>query len=557
MDVIGSGKDRSHEPAFKLAKRGKPWYRPGVLPQGDRAVHDDRGALRRRRRPGHGRRRQPQVHLGRRVAHQDRREGQGLRRRQQRLPGRRSRHRPRAAQDRPVATSRTSRPRSSSAAQDEPATVSRRPRGHARCSRRTRRIEPLDWKVFAEQPVAEVYAQARRVDPAHRRSCCSAGLVISALCALALARGMVRPIRTLPKARSASAKATSTRRSSCAPATSSRRSPDQFNRMSAQLRESYAGLERKVEERTRELAELARAADRDQRDPARDLELADRRAAGARGGGRARRAPVRRAVSRASCSIDGDVLVPVAEYVRPATRDASPASRRAARPHVDHRPRRVDRATVHHRRHRAAARHRVPRRARQHAALRLPRRARRAADARGRRVRRHLHLRAASRGLFPPDQVALVETFARQAAIAIDNVRLFNETKEALEQQTAISEILRVISGSPTDVQPVLRRRSRERAASCASAEVRDRARESTATSSGSPSVHGVTADGRDAGQQRVPMPLKRDYSDRRARIDATAPSCTSRTSLLDAETTDATRPQRRARASRGASACR
>jgi two-component system NtrC family sensor kinase len=121
-------------------------------------------------------------------------------------------------------------------------------------------------------------------------------------------------------------------------------------------------------------------------------------------------------------------------------------------------------------------------------------------------------------GRFPERQVQMLQTFADQAVIAIENVRLFNETKEALDQQTATSEILRVISTSPTDEQPVFDAivRSARRLCDAAFSVVvlTETGRQALAA------VDGVDSARVTAMQQIYPRPIARDTTSGRAILD-------------------------------------
>jgi len=111
---------------------------------------------------------------------------------------------------------------------------------------------PLGWKVFVEQPVSEVY-QALDATVIRTVALLVAGLLFSALVAMWLARTMARPISVLQEGAQRIGAGDLDSQISIKTGDELESLADQFNRMTAQLRESYAGLERKVEERTAEL----------------------------------------------------------------------------------------------------------------------------------------------------------------------------------------------------------------------------------------------------------------------------------------------------------------
>ena len=113
-------------------------------------------------------------------------------------------------------------------------------------------VEPLGWKVFVEQPVAEVY-QVLTTTILRTGALMVAGVLFSILAAMWLAGAMVRPIRTLQEGAQRIGEGNLEQQIEIRTNDELQGLAEQFNRMTGRLRESYAGLEKKVEERTAEL----------------------------------------------------------------------------------------------------------------------------------------------------------------------------------------------------------------------------------------------------------------------------------------------------------------
>jgi GAF domain-containing protein len=119
---------------------------------------------------------------------------------------------------------------------------------------------------------------------------------------------------------------------------------------------------------------------------------------------------------------------------------------------------------------------------------------------------------------FTDKEIALVETFASQAVIAIENARLLGELRESLQQQTTTSEILEVISNSPTDTQPAFDAIVRSGLKLFPDAVVVISLPEGDSVKLAA--IDGANQHDREALRARYPLPLSREYITSTAILD-------------------------------------
>ena len=324
-------------------------------------------------------------------------------------------------------------------------------------------VPALHWLVFVEQPLAEAF-EPIRASLVRTVLLVLVGVALSVLASLVLARRMVTPIKALQAGATRIGAGELGHRIDVRTGDEVEALAEQFNSMTAQLQESYTGLERKVEERTRELTEALEQ----QTATSEILRVISSSPTDIQ--------PVFAAILSHATRLcdaqlghlflyDGEAYHAVAypganpEWaailargpIRPGPKTGLGRVARERRPvHV------VDLLAD------AAYQERDP--------IRL-----RTVELEGIRTAIWVPMLKEDKLVgaiciyrrevraFSDKQIDLVSTFASQAVIAIENVRLFQELQarnrelsQALEQQTATSEILRVISTSPTDIQPVM-----------------------------------------------------------------------------------------------------
>jgi len=313
-------------------------------------------------------------------------------------------------------------------------------------------IPTLGWTVFVESPRAEAYAPLYATI-LRTGLLLLGGLVVATAASFFLARALVRPIQALQEGAAKIGAGGLDHRIDIKTGDELEGLAAQFNKMSADLKESYAGLERKVEARTAELSEALEQ----QTATAEILQVISGSVADAQ--------PVFEAILRSCERLFGGLhmgitLVGEDERVHlaaqhgtitdgaafertfpvPLTAESGSGQAILGKRVVQYADTDAPDVPPYVRRSAVA----VETRSVVLAPLIWEGRAIGAIFV-GRRVP----------GLFSDKDVALLKTFADQAVIAIQNARLFNETNEALEQQRASAEVLSVISRSVSNAQPV------------------------------------------------------------------------------------------------------